>query len=537
MLICHSKHHQVRSIVVALLFIIILISCARVGSPTGGPKDEKPPVSISAEPDFGSTNFKGHKIKINFNEYIKFKDLNKQLIVSPPLKYQPEVTPLGIASKSITIKIKDTLRPHTTYTFNFGNSIVDNAEGNVLKQFKYVFSTGDYIDSLEIKGNILNIMSDELPKNTTVMLYALDSTYNDSVIYKTKPNYVGNTLDSTLFSITNIKEGNYKIFALKDANANMVYDPRVDQIAFQNDTVKIPSEDTYELTLFKEEPSFEIKRLSEHSKNRLWIPYEGQWKAEIVELEDANKTKIPFVAYQSQEYDSIDVWYKDISTDSMFVNIKTDSLKTYSIKLRKKDRDSLMLKSNISRILHPNDSLFIEANIPLVSIDKELMSIMDKDSTKISFEMSKDKNPLRVFLDFKRQPENNYIISVLPGAVKDFFDQTNDSIQLGLKTQKLEDYGEIVLEVITDKNIIVELLDDKNNSINTRHIERNSELTYSKLIPGKYKFKFVIDENNNKLWDTGSFLNNRQPERIIYYNKIIELRANWTTNESINISN
>ena len=513
-----------------------MLSCARVGSPTGGPKDEKPPITISAEPDFGSTNFKSKKIKINFDEYIKFKDLNKQLIISPPLKYQPEITPLGIASKSIVIKIEDTLKPNTTYTFNFGNSIVDNAEGNVLRQFKYVFSTGDFIDSLQISGNVLNIMSDELPKNTTVMLYALDSTYNDSIIYKSKPDYVGNTLDSTYFNITNIKDGNYKIFALKDINANMIFDPNVDQIAFLKDTVKLPSEDTYKLTLFKEEVPFVIKRLIEHSKNRLWIPYEGQWQAEIEALKDSDNNNISYVAYQSQEYDSIDVWYKDIVTDSMFVKIKTDSTISFGVKPRKKDRDSLQISPNVSRNLHPNDSLFMEANIPLISINNKLINIMDKDSANVSFETLIDKNPSRVLIDFKRQMDNNYNISILPGAFQDFFEQTNDSIQLVLKTEKLEDYGEIILAVTTDKNTIIELLDDKNNVMTTRYINQNTELTYSNLIPGKYKFKFVIDDNNNNLWDTGKYLDNKQPERVIFFDKIIDLRANWTSNESITIN-
>ena len=131
-----------------VLVSLILTHCANRGTTSGGDKDVTPPVVIKSVPENFSVNFDATEIKIYFDEYIKMKDLQRQLIISPPMDPEPEITPLGTASKFITIRISDTLLPHTTYAFNFGESIADNNEGNLFPYYKYVFSTGSYIDSL-----------------------------------------------------------------------------------------------------------------------------------------------------------------------------------------------------------------------------------------------------------------------------------------------------------------------------------------------------------------------------------------------------
>ena len=137
---------------VAILSLII-VSCAKRGTPSGGPLDKTAPILLKASPENYSINFSGNEIRLNFDEYVKLKDVNKQLIISPPLKTIPTIVPQSGASKFIKIKILDTLQPNTTYSFNFGNSIVDNNEENPFPFFKYVFSTGSEIDSLQVKRN------------------------------------------------------------------------------------------------------------------------------------------------------------------------------------------------------------------------------------------------------------------------------------------------------------------------------------------------------------------------------------------------
>ena len=199
----------------ALLFIIAIASCANRGMPDGGLKDEDPPVITRSVPENFSTNFKSKEVRIYFDEYVKLKDLRKQLIVSPPMDPEPIITPMGAASKYITIKLPDTLLANTTYAINFGNSIVDNNEENPYPYYRYVFSTGSYIDSLTVTGSVKDAEKRITDKFISVMLYEVDSTYTDSVIYKQKPRYITNTLDSaTTFKIEKIKAGTYKMVAL-----------------------------------------------------------------------------------------------------------------------------------------------------------------------------------------------------------------------------------------------------------------------------------------------------------------------------------
>ena len=191
-----------------VLFLICaglaLMQCAKRGSPSGGPKDETPPVLLRAIPEQMTTNFEGDEIRLYFDEYIKLQNVQEQLIVSPPLKYPLEISPQGSASKYVKIVIKDTLRPETTYTFNFGQSIVDNNEGNPAPFITYVMSTGDYIDSLLVEGRVLDAFKEEAESYISVMLYEIDTAYTDSTVFKEPPTYITNTLDSaTTFELRN----------------------------------------------------------------------------------------------------------------------------------------------------------------------------------------------------------------------------------------------------------------------------------------------------------------------------------------------
>ena len=264
--------------------LLIVLSCARRGRPEGGPKDFDKPVMIKAEPAFESVHFDTDEIKIYFDEFVKLKNINTQLIVSPPLKYNPIISPLGTPSKKITIKIQDTLLENTTYTFNFGQSIIDNTEGNILDNFKYVFSTGDYIDSLRVGGTIKDAFELELKDQATLMLYPIVENFNDSIIYKEKPTYVGSLLDSVNWEITNIKAGKYLLVALKDSRKDYKYMPAEDQIAFVPNYISVPSDTLYHLSLFKEILKFDVKtRPEELSKGHIIFGFEGDGRDFVID--------------------------------------------------------------------------------------------------------------------------------------------------------------------------------------------------------------------------------------------------------------
>ena len=190
---------------IAIIALIIAFSCAKRGSITGGLKDTLAPIMTQSLPKNLSTNFNGKVIKLKFDEYVKLKDVSKQLIVSPPMKNQLEISP-QTATKEITIKIKDTLQPNTTYSFNFGNSIQDNNENNPLKQFKYIFSTGKYMDSLVLNAKTKDAINKKVDNFVSIMLYEVTDKYTDSIVFKEVPRYITNTLDSLkLVKLENLK--------------------------------------------------------------------------------------------------------------------------------------------------------------------------------------------------------------------------------------------------------------------------------------------------------------------------------------------
>ena len=284
-----------------LILVVIMASCAKRGSITGGDKDTIAPVLKASFPKNFSTNFNGKEIKLVFDEYVKLKNVNKQLIISPPMKIQPEILP-QTASKILTIKLKDTLQPNTTYSFNFGQSIQDNNEGNSYSQFKYVFSTGAYIGSLKINVKVKDALEKKVDNFVSVMLYEINEKFNDSTIYKETPKYITNTLDSLkVVSIENIKAGKYLLVALKD-NGNNKFNPKSDKIGFQKQYITIPNDTIFEVELFKEKLPFKALKPTQASGNRLLMAYEGEPKNMKVTIKNGSEI-IPSLVTQFPKKD------------------------------------------------------------------------------------------------------------------------------------------------------------------------------------------------------------------------------------------
>jgi len=207
--------------------ILFCWSCAQVGSPSGGPRDEDPPVVIESDPPNYSTRFEAKKIQITFNEFIVLENVNQQLIVSPPMEEQPEVK---LKKKTLVIEFEEELKTNTTYTFNFGDAIKDLHEGNKLQNYEYVFSTGDILDSMSVRGILKYAENLEEPKDPiSIMLY---TDLMDSVPLIDVPLYVGRSNDSGVFSVNNLRPDVYKVFALKDGNNNFLFDLPTEEIAF-----------------------------------------------------------------------------------------------------------------------------------------------------------------------------------------------------------------------------------------------------------------------------------------------------------------
>ena len=524
-------------------FLILFFSqCAKKGRPSGGPKDEDAPLFVTADPPYESINFDKNEINIYFNEYIKLKDLNKQLIVSPPLNpSNPSlISPQGSPSKFINIKILDTLKENSTYIFDFGNSVQDNNESNTLERFKYVFSTGTYIDSLTLEGSVKNSFKSEDLKNIKLLLYKLDSSYADSAVFKRKPDYVTSSLDTSNYKFSNLRKGNYLLVALNDKRSDYLFNPKADEIGFLKDTISLPRDSILKdiISIFKEELPYKFKRGKEISKGQLILGYEGKATKINIETLSAVPDNFQTITFPEKDKDTINLWHTPIERDSLIFKVNNNGISdTIVIKLRKKEIDSLKVSRQTIGVLDYKDTLFLSTNNPIIKIDTTKINFIDTDTINILYTPYISKKENKIGFIFQKKFKKTYKLNVYPNALTDIFNTSNDTIISQFKTRSLEDYGEITLDVKNTKKtpVIIQLTDlnDKTIAQETTSVSKNISFKY--LNPNRYKIRIIYDTNNNGKWDTGNYLAKKQPELVEYLPEIQEVRANWQLPIVLNI--
>ena len=522
----------------ALLFLIM--SCARRSSPTGGLKDSIPPELLRAYPKMNSTFFDKDEIELVFDEYIKIKDLGRQLIISPPIEksYYKIKPPESVVSKKIEIELLDSLDENTTYTFNFGNSIADNNEDNLLPFFYYAFSTGPVLDSLQIRGKINDALEKDTESFISVYLYPADSTFKDSSIFLKKPFYVTSTLDSIIYNFKNIREGEYEIIAIKDEAGNYLFDQNIDKIGFIDKPIKLPNDSIIDLTIFKENENFSWGRPFFVNKNRLGIQYYGDLK-NMKELKLISEVPEKFVSLINKDRvkDTLNYWFKGLDVDSLQFSLQgIDTIRSSTVKFRKsKEKDSLIIRSLTGGVIEFKDTFKIFSNIPIMEVKKEFINIINLDSTQIPFEAKIDENHDIINILFEVEPNDEYKISIYPDAINDFFDNPIDSLSYKVQSRDREYYGNIFLQLIRDtaESFILELLDKDFNVVRKQKKSNEIDLyIFRHLTPGDYYVRYIKDLNNNGRWDTGNYLKKLQPEKVFYHPNKLELRSNWDLNEN-----
>lgn len=523
---------------IALLLLLSFTDCAKQGSPSGGLKDSIPPVIVKTVPENYATNFEGNQIKIYFDEFIKLKELNKNLLISPPFDIQPTITPTS-TSKLLKIVLNDTLQPNTTYAINFGKSIEDNNEANTFEYYKYVFSTGAFIDSLQLKGTIKDALLPELETPITIGLYEITETITDSVIYNEKPRYITTVRDSSnTFTIENIKEGTYKLVAFQEKSANYTYQPSTDKVAFYDKNISIPTDSSYALTLFKEVPDFKMARPKQIGQRHILFGYEG--KTDSIPLEWISEKPEGFISaqYRDIKKDTIHYWFQPETTQDslLFITPKASSVDTLLVKMKELYKDSLTITPAQKGVITLKDTFLLDINTPIVSVDESKVQVTDKDTLSITSRVELLKKYNRVAVLFNKKEEQQYTIKLLPGALTDFFEKQNDSVRYTISTKLTSDYGTIALTIENrnDQHLIVEITDTKYQVINSAYLAKEDEnrVSFEFLTPGNYFIRVVKDANKNKSWDTGNYLLKQFPEEIVYYPTKLEVKANWYLEET-----
>jgi uncharacterized protein (DUF2141 family) len=533
-----------RNFIYTVLSILIISGCAKRGSPTGGPIDSIPPILVNASPKLNSINFDSEEIRLTFDEFVKLDKVSDQLIISPPLdKSSYEVKPLSGVTKKVFLKFIDSLETETTYTINFGNSIKDNNEGNPLTFFNYTFSTGETIDSLYIKGNISDAFNEETDDYVSIHLYRIDSVFNDSIIFKNRPTYISNSLDSTSYQFQNLKEGKYLIIALKDIDDNYFFDPFYDKIGFIDSLITLPKDSLIDFKLFKEETTLIWDKPHFINSEKIGFGYYGKLDLKNIKIESSIPDSINYTYTKEIDKDTLIFWLSQNSFDSLNFNlIEKDTTKLTTIKFdRARDTliDSLSISAKTANVLKLKETFKLSSNIPLKNITDSLITIRDIDSLIVPFTSSINDNLDQIDIEFEVSPSDNYRVFILPKAINDIRGVSNDTLQYNFVSQSLEDYGNVYLDVIRNSTskFILQMIDSNGDVIREfKNVNQDTTYNFDYIRPGKYTFRLIEDTNNNDIWDTGNYLKKIKPESVYYFLNELEVRANWDLNETFNLN-
>lgn len=532
-----SMSKTIKQLLLLSLFLAT-VQCAKRASPTGGPRDSLPPVLVNATPKLNTVFFDKEAFTLNFDEYITLKDISKQLIISPPLNAtQYKVYPVTGASKKVTLKLLDSLLENTTYTFNFGEGIVDFNESNPATYLTYTLSTGATIDSLYVRGKVTDAFERETKRFISLQLYPVDSTYSDSVIYTQKPLYVTSTLDTTIYRFQNLRAGKYALIALEDQAGNYFFDQNSDKIGFHQELIELPQDSIIDLRLFKERRDFSWDKPYFINEHHIALAYFGDRKEEPFKMISSVPEEFESLITPSRTTDTLNYWFKGVELDSLQFEFEIkDSLVKKTVQFKNPIPDSLVIDKFTSGTLRLLDKFELKSNLPITAVDDTFLKVTNVDTVQVPASLKIQENYDRITVDFEVLPNDRYEITLFPNALTDFWGATHDTLVFRTSTKKIEDYGNIFLRVQHESPhpYLIELLKTKEVVRSYTSPVAGGNYVFERLDPGKYQVRLIVDANGNKQWDTGNYLKKIQPEQVIYFWKDIDLRANWDMNETFN---
>lgn len=572
------KNNKIATILsfISLAAWIILDGCARQGSPSGGPKDETPPEIISETPPNRSVYFNSTKAVLTFSEFVSLKDPSKEIFVSPPMRVKPVYKAQG---KKIVIEFQEALKENSTYTINFGNSIVDYTEGNPNVNFEYVFSTGSQIDSLSIPGKVVNAFDLKPETGIIVMVYQDDNDTIplDSLPYKVPPKSASRTTKDGSFSINNLAPGFYKLFALEDLNNNFIFDLPNERIGFLDSlvnlepppvseipadtlaeadtanlemTISLPDQNSYQLYLFSQRDTVQ-KLMSKKLIGHNLLQYIFKLPADSVRISPYN-----FDPGRSDWYimepgvlkDTVNFWLKPGLPDTMRVIVMAmDSIAdtsryilskgAFEGKGRKKEATAGSMRissSNFAGALDLNKPLSLSFAVPVEDYEPDRIRLFTStDSLLVPFAFN-DTLRRTGTIDYKWMPGEIYNVIIEDSVFCDLSNSYNDSTIIRFKVRSMEDYGVLLLNIIPGSyngQFIVQVMTDKEFVLREKTVRGQGQVEFNYLTPNTYKLKVIYDANSNGKWDTGEYGKKLLPEKVEYYPDAVVVRANWDLQE------
>lgn len=464
------------------------MGCANPGTLSGGKRDATPPRLITVSPKDSLLNVRVNKLQLQFDEYVSVGEVTKEIEVSPILPVAPVVTSLN---KHVTMKITDSLlEPNTTYRISFGKAIRDVHEGNAFTNYTYTFSTGNYFDSLEIKGKIANAKTG-LPDSSGIVVVLYDAKENDSAIVKKKPRYKTLANGQGQFAFKGLPQHAFRIYAIKDENNNLTYDGGNELIAF-NDSLVVPVDSfwaTVSLNLFAEIPDT---------------------ASLVADTATVNKKTDFRSRGEKRKMTGAD------TTFSYTVGIDTNNKtrRTFDI------TDSIKITFNKEPLL--------ETGLAKITFDSA------GATRELPIRISRDTaNKNVVYLNARMKENTAYALTLNEGFAYDTIGHKNASTRYVFKTFNDEDYGKIKLNIpekyvsanSTFPDYLLVLIMDNKEAGLFRITEK--VLALNKLRPSTYTFRIIVDRNKNGKWDTGDLFGKKQPEEVIPCSESVTLKAGW----------
>ena len=577
-----------------LLPLLLSHSCANTTqAPSGGLKDSIPPIILAIDPLPGATSFPLEKgrVEFRFDEYVSIKNA-KSIFLSPPQDKAPKSK---ISGKSLIVEFEEPLLPNTTYTLNLGDAVADNNEGNIFPGFTYTFSTGTRIDSMFLTGSVVDCNTLMPVKGVTVMLYK-DAA--DSAVFLRKPYAAALTDVWGYFVLPNIADTLYRLYAVSDADANNVYDPDRDLIAFADSAVrpqykvgegipellKYAADDTlgaearrseHYLRLFREKPSRQFLKDSKRTGLRsAYISFQAP-NAIIDSLWFASFRSDEVISQFNPTYDSLELWLNSHKpapdTLHLLVNYrKTDStgILTPEIEHLRLALDSKIAKkySRAQRrnLQHEDTTLTfkigakgerieqygfeLEFASPLISADFDSLRFRYLNPRQQEFtaplRIERDSlNPRRYSIkpEVQYQKGFEYFLKIPHRAFRDVNGFYSDSTEVKVSLPSDDDLSSLNLHCEgVDGKYIVDMLDEAmKNVLRSYVIDSDRTLSFPYLKEGRYCIRITSDLNRNSIVDTGNLLGRRQPEQVKFLlfgseGKFLELPKGSELDQNLN---
>jgi uncharacterized protein (DUF2141 family) len=519
----------------------------------GGPKDLEAPILLESNPKNDALKVKPQTIFLDFNEYVKIENPNKQIIVTPRIN-KDEMEVLALKNR-VTIKLNQELENNTTYVFNFQKSISDITEENPAENLKIVFSTGETIDSLTFSGKV-NFLFPPKEKNMKDVLVGLYLSTDTTDVLSGPPYYIGQTDTVGNFKISNIKAGEYEAFAWHDINNSLKAEDKTEPYGFLSEKVEIKDNVTgTEFYLSKAELSpLKINRSSTIGTN-----YDVILSKSITEIQIDHPELNKKLFYRIKDK-NIRFYHTDFNEDSTAIRINLkDSVGFQKDTLiyakfpesdRSKENLEITINSGINFLNKFTSELIFNKPIKKINLDSlyvkyDTTSIISINQNQIYLKDSNDYT--KIFIDIAIPESLKYQVFTLFAADSSFFDIENMTNEKKIEATYKKLNKDVTADALrvninsTQYPLILQLLDNKDQIIQEEVLNNINQYVFKSLEAGTYKVRVIEDTNKNGRWDTSNLLQKRQAEPIYYHvnsesdnSRDIILKAGWDNEVTIN---